>query len=647
MLPGQHDFVYNPATTDHFHQLLRVHSTCLFSLFVATSFSQERISFHVTASVTSHFTIPATMKRRRPAARRTAVVLSLIAAASASPLVAPRYGQASVYVNNTAYFLGGILSDTSLATDFFSLDLTQAFNSSSAPFTNLTSLPVATGNAAAASGPDGRIYLLGGQTWSCSSNFVNVYDPESISWGAPQYVGTAPGRRQLAQTFMSNDNEIILYFGGASTSCSTGASTVYNTLNALSLKNSSWFTPGNANAPTAESNFALTRVKVGNKSSQILIIGGASGTQNTFVQMSQLALFDMDSQSWTFVTANTLAGQNPPDSRIGHTAVTTSGGKVIVYGGTVGPSNRAAVPQLVVLDTSSTPFQWSTPTVRGDSSLTPGAGLTGHSAIITDGDTMILAFGQDGNGNFNREMYFLDTNKMEWIESYTPAPTSLSSPDSPSTATNPAAGPKYGGTHAEPTSGTSSSSQDDSSSSSMSKTRTIAISTTIPLTIFAIASAAVIIIFLRKRRNARGRQTSRISTQHILQIDHPYYELHDTSPATQIFTPPRTPRRGLPSKRVFKRIFSNGKANPTPPPVNPRRLGLYLPAWAQEHARESSSSGTGDDEGGVEDRMVQMASMAFMAPKMQLRVVNPDQESVQEYDDDKSFRRRVSAGRHV
>jgi hypothetical protein len=52
-----------------------------------------------------------------------------------------------------------------------------------------------------------------------------------------------------------------------------------------------------------------------------------------------------------------------------------------------------------------------------------------------------------------------------------------------------------------------------------------------------------------------------------------------------------------------------------------------------------------DDEEGVEERMVQMASMSFMAPKMQLRVVNLDQES--EYDDDTAFRRRVSAGRHV
>jgi hypothetical protein len=78
-------------------------------------------------------------------------------------------------------------------------------------------------------------------------------------------------------------------------------------------------------------------------------------------------------------------------------------------------------------------------------------------------------------------------------------------------------------------------------------------------------------------------------------------------------------------------------------------LGVFLPAWAQEHARSSgsskSASAQGDDEV-VEDRMVQVASMSFMAPKMQLRVVNPDQESMDSrYNDD--FRRRVSAGKQV
>jgi len=73
-------------------------------------------------------------------------------------------------------------------------------------------------------------------------------------------------------------------------------------------------------------------------------------------------------------------------------------------------------------------------------------------------------------------------------------------------------------------------------------------------------------------------------------------------------------------------------------------MGVFLPAWAQEHVgsrRNPFEDDDDDDDEGVEDRMVQVASMSFMAPKMQLRVVNPDTDSINE------ARRRVSAGKQV
>src|SRR5438045_3960105 len=127
------------------------------------------------------------MKRRRRFPRISTWLPALLLASTITADVRPRYGHSSVYVNKTAYFLGGILSDTSLSTDFVSLDLSQEFNSSSPPYRNLTSLPVATANAAAAIGNDGRVYLLGGQNWDCSGSFLNVYDPHTSSWGTPQF----------------------------------------------------------------------------------------------------------------------------------------------------------------------------------------------------------------------------------------------------------------------------------------------------------------------------------------------------------------------------------------------------------------------------------------------------------------------------
>jgi hypothetical protein len=588
------------------------------------------------------------MKRRRRSLLLSFLLASTITT-NAQTTIQPRYGQATVYANNTAYFLGGILSDTSLSTDFFSLDLSTQFNISSPPWHSLPSLLTSTANAAAAIDPEGRIYLLGGQTWDCTSTFANVYDPQTSGWGTPQFFGTAPIRRQAARTFLSNDNQVIYYFGGVSTSCATGTATVYNTLNALSIQNSSWFSPANSHPPVAESGFAVTKVMPGQGTTeQILIIGGQAAANNTFVQMSQLGLFDMTSQSWTFVTATTASGEDPPEERVGHTAVTTSDGKVIVYGGTVGPTERAAVPQLTVLDTSSLPFQWSSPNISGNASFGPSAGLTGHSAIMTDGNTLILAFGKDENNNFNPTTFFLDTQKWEWQDIYTPttaSSTSPSSPDSPTTTTNK---PNNSNPHSTTTGDantTSDPSSDSADADTSSKKTTIAVSTSVPITIVALASAAALIIFLRRRHKRRHQShnqnnNNRLSRQRLLSQS---YELSHFPATSNKYLPPRTPRRGHPSTRVFKRIFSRGKAHASPPPNPHPPMGVFLPAWAQEHvgSRRNPFEDDDDDDEGVEGRMVQVASMSFMAPKMQLRVVNPDTDSIDE------ARRRVSAGKQV
>src|SRR5204863_3812564 len=132
----------------------------------------------------------------------------------------------------------------------------------------------------------------------------------------------------------------------------------------------------------------------------------------------------------------------------------------------------------------------------------------------------------------------------------------------------------------------------------------IAISTTIPLSILALASAAVLIIFLRKRNKKNRRNRQRTSHQHLLASQNAY-EMAYVSPSAK-YLPPRSPGRSHPSKRVFKRIFSRGKAHASPPPKPP--MGVFLPAWAQNIAgsnKSSSAKGDYDDGDGVEDRMVQ------------------------------------------
>ena len=114
---------------------------------------------------------------------------------------------------------------------------------------------------------------------------------------------------------------------------------------------------------------------------------------------------------------------------------------------------------------------------------------------------------------------------------------------------------------------------------------------------------------------------------------------------------------------MFKRLISKRKPEPSspsrPPPQAPPQLGVYLPSWAARHAESNkSTSANGDNDNddtgtlGMEERMVQVASMSFVAPRLQLRVLNPDPESVSSmedlsHSDNEEVRRRVSAGKLV
>lgn len=204
--------------------------------------------------------------------------------------------------------------------------------------------------------------------------------------------------------------------------------------------------------PIAEAGFTITPLEPtffssGNNDTRaqnqhFVLLGGH--TQQAFINMSQVALFSLPEQSWSFLPVdppskgpNTdLATRDTPsiDSRSGHTALLISDGKrVIVIGGWVGDVNTPANPQLVTLDVGgdyggSGNWQWSdlSPTGTG---LPAGTGIYGHGAVLLPGDVLMILGGYqipESSGAkrkratppLNTKAYFFNTTSNSWISSY-------------------------------------------------------------------------------------------------------------------------------------------------------------------------------------------------------------------------------------
>ncbi|KAL8935670.1 MAG: hypothetical protein Q9216_005311 [Gyalolechia sp. 2 TL-2023] len=174
-----------------------------------------------------------------------------------------------------------------------------------------------------------------------------------------------------------------------------------------------------------------------------VLLGGH--TEAAFINMSQVALFSLPEQSWSFLPVNqshdesktNLAAHDNTlvEPRSGHTAVLSSDGtKLIMYGGWVGDVNTAAQPQLAVLELGEGyggkgDWLWTVPDQIGPGPAR-GTGLYGHGAIMLPGDVMMIIGGYSIPGTRvakykraalteNANAYFFNTTSNSWITHYT------------------------------------------------------------------------------------------------------------------------------------------------------------------------------------------------------------------------------------
>ncbi|KAI9854109.1 MAG: hypothetical protein M1824_000621, partial [Vezdaea acicularis] len=210
--------------------------------------------------------------------------------------------------------------------------------------------------------------------------------------------------------------------------------------------------------PIAEAGFTITGLQPTftnatgaeqNRQQNFVLLGGH--TQNAFINMSQVALFSLPEQTWSFIGVDSpdvpksgLSRRSSAiiDSRSGHSAVLTPDGKkIIVFGGWVGDITTAASPQLLVLNLGTGyggtgDWAWSIPEQTG-TGLPSGTGIYGHAAVMLPGGVMMVTSGYSiptSNAKAKRSgsspsstTYFFNTTSNTWLPHYT-NPSSLTHP---------------------------------------------------------------------------------------------------------------------------------------------------------------------------------------------------------------------------
>ncbi|PWY76415.1 hypothetical protein BO94DRAFT_201740 [Aspergillus sclerotioniger CBS 115572] len=206
--------------------------------------------------------------------------------------------------------------------------------------------------------------------------------------------------------------------------------------------------------PIAEAGFTITPLQATyaysssgevRQQQDFLLIGGQ--TQEAFINMSQLAVFSLPQNSWSFVTVDTASapyktelaarGVSTAEPRSGHTAVLSpDGSKVIVYGGWVGNTSVAAQPQLVILELGETyggsgDWSWSILSTE-ETEIAGGGGLYGHGATMLPGGVMMVAGGYSiphssslstskrsaTPSQPNTQVYLYNVTSEKWVSSY-------------------------------------------------------------------------------------------------------------------------------------------------------------------------------------------------------------------------------------
>ncbi|CCM03611.1 uncharacterized protein FIBRA_05749 [Fibroporia radiculosa] len=382
----------------------------------------------------------------RPALR-FALILSLIydCSAVAAYTAAPRWGQASVLVEDILYIQGGrtdlynqySYSSAPPTNDMLALSLTTSFNLSSPSW----SLISGCSNCSSSQGPavawhtlsplnTTSMLLFGGDLGpnsaitvpeaANSAGLVNVahalspiWDDESESWADESL-------RRMYHSASATGGKVYIV-GGEKTDGSGDAFSIHYVFDP-SIP--SFSALPSTNGPPGIYGHASVVLSNG----RLLVFGGYEELSGTLLPFSTVWSLDttQSSPSWSLLP---VADTSLPTPRRGFAATLVDGGKVVIQGG-ADAQLETSYSDGWVLDTTTSPMVWTQ--VAALSELGP---RRDHFAVGL-GTQVLFGFGYETNGPAPASLHVFDVTSGSWSPGYTPPPavtsptvTTLSGPE--------------------------------------------------------------------------------------------------------------------------------------------------------------------------------------------------------------------------
>ncbi|PKK75369.1 hypothetical protein RhiirC2_846071 [Rhizophagus irregularis] len=334
-----------------------------------------------------------------------------------------RFALSSVLVDKRIYFFGGESNhspkNSTTLDQILYVDISKPFNTVSPPFEEIINVPIPFGSSYATaflSTQKNVIYLFGGIMVDANTKnpslqiyepVLNSYNLETREWTVPVTNGPIPTRRRAIKGVIDKETGKFYVFGGSDQKTGQNYYEFYNDMIVFDTISLTW-SIGSTIIPRTD--YTATLLSNGT----IVFIGGKDNNYND-VDINQLALYDTKVDKWSIMTARGVTLEN----RGLHSAVLTPDERIIIFGGNK-DSNEPVLNQLAVLNTKTTPYEWSIPQVSAidNMPLTTFA----HSATLVE-NYMFINFGTIPNYSKIQLLpffYILDIRNFTWVTQFEP-----------------------------------------------------------------------------------------------------------------------------------------------------------------------------------------------------------------------------------